>query len=212
MRLLRGYGRDEARAWWRAVAAAHGALAVRDAAHLLRTATRDSRRFVRVAAAGVTGWARRDGPLAEALSALEARERGGESLWITALGRLDRPAPVWAAALVLAQRGAAPPPVAFLCRDGGCFLVAERVAGARSLAAAEPGRARAALVGLLDRLLAFGFEPSALVLESVVLTPGPSGATRAQLLDPRGLRPGRASRGAPGAREWAARLLARRPG
>ncbi|HSJ96716.1 MAG TPA: hypothetical protein VLC53_06580, partial [Myxococcota bacterium] len=65
---------------------------------------------------------------------------------------------------------------------------------------------------LLARLLAFGFEPSALALESVVLTPGPSGATRAQLLDPRGLRPGRASRGAPGAREWAGRLLARGSG
>jgi len=208
MRLLRGYAGAEARAWWRAVAAAQAPLAARDFAHLLRTGTRASRRFEPVAAGGITGWARREGPLLEALAALEAPAGARERLWITALGPLARPGRAWASALVLAQRAVSPPPVALLCREDGCFLAAERVAGARPLASAEPRDAQAALVVLLSRLLAFGFEPDALSLEAVVLAPGPAGGWRAQLLDPRGLRPGRRSVAA-GAREWAARLLAK---
>jgi len=209
MRLLRGYAGAEARAWWRAVAAAQAPLAARDFAHLLRTGTRASRRFEPVAAAGITGWARRGGPLAEALAALCTAERAPAGLWLTALGPLARPERAWAAALVLSQRGASPPPVALLCREDGCFLAAERGAGARPLASAAPADARAALVGLLDRLLAFGFAPEALAREALVLAPGPAGGWRAQLLDPRGLRPGTVSATAGRARGWAARLLAR---
>jgi hypothetical protein len=206
MRLLRGYAGDEARAWWRAIAAAHAPLAARDFDHLLRTGTRESRRFAPVASGPWRGWARRDGPLAAALAALDAPEDAARGLWITALGRPDRPERLWAAALTLAQRAAAPPPVALVCRDDRCVLVAERIEGARPLAGAPSERA--ALAGLLSRLLAFGFETSALSRDALVLAPSPAGGSRAELLDPRGLRPGRAPASAPDARAWAARLLA----
>jgi hypothetical protein len=204
MRLLRSYAGDEARAWWAAVRAAHGPLAAHDFAHLLRTGTRASRRFEPVAAPGVTGWARRDAPLAEALAALAGATAA--QLWVTPLGALRSPARAWAAALVLAQRAAAPPPVALLCRQDGCHLVVERADGARRMPAAGE-EARGALVGLLDRLLAFGFEPSLLSAEAVVLAPRVGGGRRAELLDPRGLRPGRVTAGAGAARAWACRLL-----
>lgn len=205
MRLLRGYAGGHARAWWRAVAAAHARLAARDFAHLLRTGTRASRRFAPVASPGFRGWARREGPLPAALAALDT-PGAATGLWITALGAPAEPERVWAAALVLAQRAAAPPPVALLCRGGACFLVAERVSGARPFAGAPSEGA--ALAGLLSRLLAFGFEPSALACDALVLAPGPAGGLYAQLLDPRGLRPGQVRRAGPDARAWAARLLA----
>lgn len=205
MRLLRAYAGDHARAWWHAVAAAQARLAAHDFAHLLRTGTRASRRFAPVASARWRGWARREGPLAAALAALDT-SGAAPGLWITALGPSAEPERAWAAALVLAQRAAAPPPVALLCRDDECFLVAERASGARPLTGAPSERA--ALAGLLSRLLAFGFEPSALACDALVLAPGPAGGLRAQLLDPRGLRPGRPSHAAPEVRAWAARLLA----
>ncbi|HEY8493728.1 MAG TPA: hypothetical protein VIN04_07520, partial [Myxococcota bacterium] len=211
MRVLRAYGGDARRLWWRAVAEAHGALARRDHAHLLRTGTRASRRFAPVAAPGVTGWCRRGAPLDEALAALADGAREAERVWLVALGPLARRARAraWAAALVLAQRGAAPPPIALLRRDdGACFLAAEREPGARPLAEIAPAHARAALVGLLDRLLAFGFEPAALAPQAVVIVPTPAGGRRAQLLDPRGLRPGRARPDGLAVRAWAARLVA----
>jgi len=210
LRVARAYGQGDGRTWWRAVAAAHGPLARRDFAHLLRTGTRASRRFAPVAEPGVSGWARRGAPLEEALAALGSAGHAPPRLWVTPLGALDAEARAraWAAALVLAQRGAAPAPVALLAREDGCFLAAERGAGARPLASAAPRDARASLVGLLDRLLAFGFEPGALAREAIVLTPLPGGGARAELLDPRGLRPGRVSAPpAGGARGWAARLL-----
>lgn len=210
LRFLRGYAGGEAHRWWRLVATAQGPLAARDFAHLLRTGTRASRRFTPIAAAGLTGWARRAGPLGEALAAGAEPHAARERLWSTPLGVLsegDR-ARAWAAALVLAQRGAAPPPVALLCREGDCRLVAERAPGAQPLAAAPPARARAALPGLLDRLLAFGFEPTGLAPGAVVVAPNPGGGWRAELLDPRGLRPGRGGPVPPGgARGWAARVL-----
>lgn len=211
MRVLRAYGGDERRSWWRAVAAAHGTLARRDHAHLLRTGTRASRRFALVAAPGVTGWCRRGAPLAEALAALADGGRDTERIRLVALGPLARRARAraWAAALVLAQRGAAPPPVALLRRDdGACFLAAEREPGARALAEVEPVQARAALVGLLDRLLAFGFEPAALAPRAIEIVPAPAGGSRARLLDPRGLRPGRARPDGVAVRAWADRLVA----
>lgn len=210
LRFARAYGCDDGRAWWRAVAAAHGPLARRDFAHLLRTGTRASRRFAPVAAPGVGGWTRRAGPLDEALAAPDTPDGMRPRLWLTTLGMLDPRAcaRTWAAALVLAQRGAMPPPIALLVRADGCFLVAEREAGARTLASVAPHEARAPLIGLLDRLLAFGFEPDALARGSLLLAPRPGGGMRAELLDPRGLRPGRVSSPPGGARGWAARVIA----
>lgn len=208
LRFLHGYAGDDARRWWRSVAAAHGALAARDFAHLLRTGTRASRRFVPVAAGSFAGWARREGPLAEALAAA-GTPAAQERLWSTPIevvaerGR----ARAWASALVLAERGAAPPPVALLWRGGECRLVAERAPGSEPLTSAPPARARATLAGLLDRLLAFGFEADELTPGAVIVAPHPRGGWHAQLLDPRGLRPGRGTPPPGGVRGWATRLL-----
>jgi hypothetical protein len=210
MRVARAYGGDDAPAWWRAVAAAQAPLAARDFAHLLRTGTRASRRFVPITAGDVRGWAHREAPLADALAALAEAPGAAERVWLTPLGPLAprAQARAWAAALVLAQRGVAPRPIAFLCRDGECHLAALRAPGSRPLANAAPADARAALPGLLDRLLAFGFAPEALALPAVALAPRPGGGMRAELLDPRGLRPGRVSLPPGGAKAWAERLLA----
>jgi hypothetical protein len=219
-RLLLAYARDdraESRAWWRAVADEHAALARDDLRHLLRVAPRDGRRFVRVDAEGWRGFARRDAPLEAALRAV-TRSGDGAPGSARAGAVLLRPlaplaareaARAWAAAQVLAQRRVAPRAVALLRREGHAFLVYEPVADGRPFA--EAPAARAALVGLLDRLLAFGFVPERLALDTLIAAPGPRGGVRVLLLDPRGLDPRRPVRVRrhQAARAWADRLLPR---
>jgi hypothetical protein len=215
LRLLRAYAGGDpqaARAWWHAVAIEHGALARRDFRHLLRTGTRASRRFVPVTEPGWRGWLRRDASLASVLAAATGPATPAPpGCRARALGDLDARAAAraWAAALTLAQRGCLPQPLALLRREGRAVLVWEPVAGSRALADVDREVARGALVGLLGRLLAFGFEPHALGAADIELVPGRRGGWRALALDPRGLRAGRSPCEAPvRARAWAAALLA----
>ncbi len=212
LRLLRAYARDDgktARAWWHAVASEHGALARRDFRHLLRTGTRASRRFVPVSDRGWRGWARREACLTSVFEALTGAAPPDPRA--RPLGELDArgAARAWAAALTLAQRGCLAEPVALLHRDGRAVLVSARAAGSRPLADADRTLARNALVGLLGRLLVFGFEPAALGADAIEVVPGRRGGWRALALDPRGLRAGRPAReAAVSARAWGDQLLA----
>lgn len=209
LRFLRAYAGGDpqaARAWWHAVAIEQGALAARDFRHLLRTGTRASRRFLPVSEPGWRGWRRRDASLASVLAVLaNAAPPTHRAL---SLGALDArtAARTWAAALTLAQRGCLPEPTALLHRDGRAFLIWDARVGSRALADVDRELARGALVGLLGRLLAFGFEPRALAADAVELVPGRRGGWRALALDPRGFRAGRAT--ATSARAWAGELLA----
>ncbi len=214
LRLLRAYtggDRQAARAWWHAVAIEHGALAERDFRHLLRTGTRASRRFVPVSEHGWRGWARRDACLASVLRAAATTAPAKARHRVRPLGDLAARAAAhaWAAALTLAQRGCGPEPLALLHRNGLALLVSETMASSRPLADADPAVARGALVGLLSRLLVFGFEPDALGAEDIEVVPGRRGGWRAVALDPRGFRAGRSAQGSPAhARAWATALLA----
>ncbi len=214
LRLLRAYAGGDpqaARAWWHAVAIEQRALAARDFRHLLRTGTRESRRFVPVSEQGWRGWRQRQAPLASVLEALTGpADPAPPAHRARALGDLDArgAARAWAAALTLAQRGCLPEPAALLHREGQAALVCEAVAGSRALADCDREVARSALVGLLGRLLAFGFEPHALGADDIELVPGRRGGWRALALDPRGLRAGRSRRGEPlEARAWSSALL-----
>lgn len=215
LRFLRAYAGGDpqaARAWWHAVAIEHGELAGRDFRHLLRTGTRASRRFLPVSEQGWRGWRRRDASLASLSAALAGSASATPPAHrACTLGALDArtAARTWAAALTLAQRGCLPEPAALLQRAGQAVLIWDAIAGSRALADVDRDVARGALVGLLGRLLAFGFEPRALAADALELVPGPRGGWRALALDPRGFRAGRATRAAPArARAWAEEILA----
>jgi hypothetical protein len=215
-RLLLAYAlgdRAEARAWWRMVGDEHAALARDDLRHLLRVAPRDGRRFVRVDAGGWRGFARRDAPLDAVLRRVSGPARGAPGdVLVHPLGRLAprEAARAWAAAQTLAQRRVAPRALALLRRGAQTFLAQDAGPGVRPLAAVV--QPRAIVVGLLDRLLAFGFDRERLAPGALVVVPGARGGLRALLLDPRGLDPRKALRAGrhDSARAWADRLLVER--
>jgi hypothetical protein len=188
---LRAYeagDRAALRARWHALAERAPRLARRDLARAARTSTREGRRFGIVRADGVTGWARRDAPLA----ALLAGDAGGACVW-----RLARPArrarELWAASNLLWLRGFGPRPLACLVRAGRAELCLARAPGETLLTTfADPERARAALATLVGRLLALGSleapEPS-----EIVVAPGAGGRVTALLAAPDRLRVGAAA-------------------
>jgi hypothetical protein len=141
-----------------------------------------------VRAGGVTGWARRDAPLA----ALLAGDPGGACVW-----RLARPAHrargLWAASNLLWLRGFGPRPLACLVRGGGAELYLARAPGETLLAElADPERARAALATLVGRLLALG-SLEAPAPSEIVVAPGDRGRVKALLAAPDRLRVGAAA-------------------
>jgi hypothetical protein len=188
---LRAYeagDRAALRARWRGLAERAPRLARRDLARAARTTTREGRRFGLVRAGGVTGWARRDAPLA----ALLAGDPGGACVW-----RLARPAHrargLWAASNLLWLRGFGPRPLACLVRGGGAELYLARAPGETLLAElADPERARAALATLVGRLLALG-SLEAPAPSEIVVAPGDRGRVKALLAAPDRLRVGAAA-------------------
>jgi hypothetical protein len=145
----------ELRARWQALAELAPRLARRDLARLRRTTAGEGRRYTRVAASGVTGWARREAPLAALLEgALPA-----DAVWRVLRPGLSagRARELWALANLLWMRGLAPRPLACLVRGGATELFLARESGEMSLAdLEEPQRSRGALAGLVGRLLALG--------------------------------------------------------
>lgn len=157
MRFLRAYcdgERSAARRLWRDVERAAAALLRRDAARWRRTATRRGRRFEPIdLAIGATRWRgwTRHGAAPDRLRAdLDA---GGPALHLRPIEPPTRAAAarIWGLALALHQRAAMPEPIAALHGPGRAWLVL--ASGAAPLA---PAADRAALVVLLDRLLAWG--------------------------------------------------------
>jgi len=199
LRFLHAYAGDAAgaRLWWRRLEAAAPARARRDLAHWLHRATRDGRRFTRVARPGWWGFARRDADL-EALAGAAQRvlaDAGGRGLrevpgaWCVVQGALRRRAAarLWARAQLLFDgRGLAPRPLALLADGRATLLFLERDPAAAPGSWEEPAarclRARLRAIGELD---------APLPAEALALAPGPGGRVRALLLDPSRWRPRR---------------------
>ena len=202
LRFLRAYAGDAgaARLWWSRLAAAAPGRARRDLEHWLRTATRDGRRFVRVAHGRWQGFARREADLAVLAGEAErllAGARGpgvheAPGAWCVVHGARGRRAAarLWARAQLLFDgRGLAPRPLALLADPRATLLFLERDPAARSAApgswegpAARCLRARLAAIGELD--------PN-LPAEALAFVPGPGGRPRALLLDPARWQPRR---------------------
>lgn len=139
LRFLEAFAGDEARRWWRELAAQAPKLLARDLAHLQRTLARPGRRFEPFLEGPRQGWRRRapepSDPIRRELSAGDA-QRGRE---------------IFASAILLARRGLAPMPAAFWTEAGKAEIVWERPAGCAPGEAASSARRT-----LLRRLLALG--------------------------------------------------------
>ncbi len=220
MRWLRSYtngSREEARRWWRDVAAFAPGLVRRDQAHWQRTATRPGRRFevIEVEAAGVVwrGFSRRGAPVEQLRAALEAgvpnaalRLAGSTLLYPIAAADRRAAATAWGLAQTLYQRRLMPEPLALLHTGGAAVLALADPDDLVTLADTPTAESRAALVVAIDRLLGLGIDVTRLRTTALafsrrhhtvmVLDPTLCGWTRAAPRD------GRAA-----ARAWAAKLL-----
>lgn len=220
MRFLHAYAggrRDEAREWWREIAAFVPQLAQRDAAHWERTGVEVGRRFDAFALdlGGVPwrGFQRRGAP-AEALRTVLARGFAdgpmqiAENCFVRRVEIADDRAlaVTWGIAQALHQRRLMPEPLAMLRSRDAAVLALARDGDLVPLADAPAADRRAALVIAIDRLLGFGVDGARLRLDAFVFA---TQRRKALLLDPSPCEPGR--RSAPGgraiARQIAERLL-----
>jgi len=185
MRFLRAYcaaDRAEARRWWHQVEEFAPKLARRDFARMTRKATREGRRFRRLAHGAWRGYAQVGADDAQLLEALpdEPPAEGavcvvaGEGLWRVRYGgiRQSEGKRIWVMANFLwARGGLCPRPLAAWQRGDQTVLLLERSAGAQSLDQCSDRRqALAAVRILLDRVAALGEIrepplPGALVIE-----------------------------------------------
>jgi tRNA A-37 threonylcarbamoyl transferase component Bud32 len=178
-----GGDRARAHATWRALERYAARLARRDRARLARRIGPSSRRFEAVEIEGCEGIARRGARDSIAALLRARRDSGGAApgpaVEAAAAARL------LATAVVLAERGLAPPPLGVLHARGAAaaFLVFDPEARAVP-GLPDPLRQRAALAAFLERLLAFGRltrAPGPLAFGRAPLAGGPE---RIVLLDP----------------------------
>ncbi len=172
MRLLLAYAkgsREDARRWWRDVAAFAPRLLRRDLAHWRRTATRPGRRFdvIEIQAAGVEwrGFARRGAPI-EKLRARLAAGASSSPMQIAQTALLypieaanERAAEVaWGLAQTLYQRRLMAEPLALFHASGSAVLALADPEDLVPLSDAVDSQRRAALVVAIDRLLGLGID------------------------------------------------------
>jgi hypothetical protein len=171
MRFLCAYcdgDRAEARRWWRGVGDFAPGLARRDFGRLARKATRDGRRFRRLAHGDWRGYGRvgaDDAQLLEALpeessSAGEVRVDEADGLWRVQYGgiRHSEGKRIWVTANFLwARGGLCPRPLGALRRGDQMILLLERRSAEQLLGrCSDRAAALAAVRILLDRITALG--------------------------------------------------------
>jgi hypothetical protein len=221
LRFLRAYAGDsgEARLWWGRLLAEAPRLARRDNVRMCRVATRDGRRFERIAFGRWRGHARRGIDPESLLARLGpgpppvadgVRIEVDPPVWRVIYPRLParRGARLWAHANTLAARGLAPAPLAVLSDRERTLLILELPAGARRLGedACGPAERRAA-AHLLAELGALGTLGAGLGSDVLALVRSGSGRLRALLVTPDSVR-FRGSAGGGRSRSVALRLLA----
>ncbi len=202
LRFLCAYAGDsgEARRWWGRLRAEAPRLARRDDAHMCRVATRDGRRFERIACGPWRGYARRGIDPQTLLACLGAGPPPGAGgvrievdapAWRVVYPRLParRVARLWARANTLAARGLAPAPLAVLSDRERTLLILELPAGARRLDEGGCGPAeRRAAAHLLAELGALGSLGAGLGGHLLAFVRSGSGRLRALLVAPDGVR------------------------
>ena len=220
MRLLLAYAngsREEARRWWRDVAAFAPRLLRRDLAHWQRTATRPGRRFdeIECDVAGVVwrGYSRRGAPvealrarLATGLSSAPMRIAETALLCPVEVANRREAAIAWGLAQTLHQRRLMAEPLALLHAPGTAVLALADPEDLVPLADMPAAECRAALAVALDRLLGLGLDVARLRTIALAF----SRRQRAVLLlDPTRctLSRTRCGGGREAARAWATRLL-----
>jgi hypothetical protein len=218
LRFLRAYAGDpgEARLWWNRLRDEAPRLARRDDARMCRVATRDGRRFEPIARSGWRGHARRGVDPERLLARLGPGPHAGgmrievdAPAWRVVYPRLParRAARVWARANTLAARGLAPAPLALLSDDARTVLLLELPAGARRMGEGVCAPAeRRATARLLAELGAIGSLAPGLGSDALAFVGSASGALRALLVAPDGVRLG-GSAGGRRSRNTALRLL-----
>ncbi len=221
LRFLRAYAGDsgEARRWWERLRAEAPRLARHDDARMCRVATRDGRRFERIAHGAWRGYARRGIDPQALLARLDpgpSPAAGGVRIevdtpvWRVVYRRLParRAARLWARANTLAARGLAPSPLAVLSDRERTLLIVELPVGARRREelGGDPA-VRPAAARLLGELEALGALAAGLCSDVLAFVRSGSGGLRALLVAPDGYRfSGRA--GGRRSRAVALRLLA----
>jgi tRNA A-37 threonylcarbamoyl transferase component Bud32 len=172
MRFLLAYAngsREEARRWWRDVAAFAPRLLRRDLAHWQRTAARPGRRFdvIELNAAGVAwrGFSRRGAPVERLRAQLatgvsSAPMRIAETALLCPIEVKTRREAViaWGLAQTLHQRRLMAEPLALLHSSGVALLALADPEDLVALADMPAPERRAALAVAIDRLLGLGFD------------------------------------------------------
>jgi tRNA A-37 threonylcarbamoyl transferase component Bud32 len=220
MRFLLAYAhgrREEARHWWREIAAFVPQLAQRDAAHWERTGIEVGRRFdglvLDIGGVAWRGFLRRGAPV-EALRAIlesgfaAASMLVAESCFVRSVELADERAMAiaWGVAQALHQRRLMPEPLAILRSRDAAVLALARTSDLVPFAEAPASERRAALVIAIDRLLGFGVDTARLRADAFAFS---RQRRKALLLDPSACEPGRRSAqdGRATARAVAERLL-----
>ena len=220
MRLLLAYAngsREEARRWWRDVAAFAPRLLRRDRAHWQRTATRPGRRFdvIEFEAAGVVwrGFMRRGAPvetlrtrLAMGLSSTPMQIAETALLCPVAVATCHEAETAWGIAQTLYQRRLMAEPLALLHSSGAAVLVLADPDDLVPLTDLPSAEGHAALAVAIDRLLGLGIDIARLRSTAFAFS---RRQRKALLLDPTHctFRRTAAGGGRAMARAWATKLL-----